>query len=212
MFPVRTGIAQALLILDHTQFSLCSSRPQVKSSTVKASLLNSLEGIKMSSNVFWWQPCLWGFRIFHPGVCNLEKVRKCWNRKSMHWETASSNNVQLQLLVLHTKYLVVYGSVYPQGIHHTRILSFKIQIFFSFCIIASARSNIPLVCAGGEGSFWQSGKSLSPRRWLTTGIDSPRRLAQHQAYLSSSVWTMLVGTLWDSWGVLCKARRWTLWS
>lgn len=55
---MRTDIAQALLILDHTKFCLCSTRPEVKSNSLKTSLVNTLEGIKMSSNVFWWPLCL----------------------------------------------------------------------------------------------------------------------------------------------------------
>lgn len=106
--------AQALLVLDH-KFSLCSSRCKSKSDRFKVSLVKHLEWIKKSQTVFWWPPFV---RLQNNSLWSLhtsEQARECRNRKNLHWETAGSNNLQLQLLVPRTHVPQSNGAVYSQG-------------------------------------------------------------------------------------------------
>lgn len=91
-------------------------------------------------------------------LCDLEKARECASRINLRWETASSNTLQLQLPIPHTRSSQSDGGVYPRGICHVKILSFVLQIFFvAFGITALTRGNVPalatFLCADGEGGF-----------------------------------------------------------
>lgn len=51
-------------------------------------------------------------------------------------------------------------------------------------------------------------KMFFTQRMVGHGPDSPGKWSQHQQF-NKCVWTMLLGTGCDCWGVLCRTRGWT---